>query len=437
MKRIRIENMFFAGALLLSGLLYGCGDGNEHHYENKVFISGKNFTSELRVDLEDKISTMTGTVSVGMGQLENKDIHVDFAPAPSLLATYRKAYYDPDAQLLPEGHYDLGEAMTVISEGTVASDDITFTFTGLDELDLKSSNFVLPVSISTKDGLPVLSSAKTIYFVIKEASLINVVADINNNWCWPAGGELVTDPDKLKTEPSYELHDWKDASPFNGLETFTIETLVMLNNYKDRGIEASAIQTILGIEDVFLLRVGDAMIPENQLQIAVGVPNPNGETALRDNVSNSNMRILLGRWYHIAVTFNSGDVKVYINGRNVGALSYSAESVDFGVYRSDEKDNPRCLWIGSSYNLAGEEHSRYMDGKISEIRFWNKVLTYDEINAPNHFYRVSPDSEGLIGYWKLNDGKGATTAKDYSPYGNDLEFAKPPVWVDVELPAKE
>ena len=444
MKRFGIEPVMLVVAVAaVSWCVCGCSNGDEHHYENKVFIEGKTFANELRVDLEQQVTTMTRTVSVGMGQLENRDIKVGFAPQPSLLATYREAYYDAEAVLLPEGHYDLGAAEAVIRQGTVASEELTFTFTGLDRLDLKNHRYVLPVSISTRDNMAVVSSARTIYFVVKEASLINVVADINENFCWPAGGaplaEELYEKIYLPSLPNTKavkvpsMHDWKNAEPFKDLGNFTMEMLVMLNNYKSADRQESNIMTLMGIEDWFLLRVSDAGIPDNWLQIAVGVDNPDGETNLRNNESNSKMRLLTGRWYHIAATFDHGEVCVYIDGNEVGTLSYSAESVDFSTPRSDEQDNrPRCLWIGYSY-----DSKRYLDGKVSEVRFWNKTLSRDEINAPNHFYRVSPASEGLIGYWKFDDGAGSTTAKDYSPYGNDIEFAATPTWVNVELPAKE
>ena len=56
---------------------------------------------------------------------------------------------------------------------------------------------------------------------------------------------------------------------------------------------------------------------------------------------------------------------------------------------------------------------------MAEVRVWNRTLTKEEINAENHFYSVPVDSEGLVGYWKLNDGAGAIV-KDSSPSGNDM-----------------
>lgn len=60
-------------------------------------------------------------------------------------------------------------------------------------------------------------------------------------------------------------------------------------------------------------------------------------------------------------------------------------------------------------------------------------LTAEEIQATNHFYTVEPESEGLIAYWKFDEGSG-TVAKDYSVSGYDLTIEKEPKWESVSLP---
>ena len=86
---------------------------------------------------------------------------------------------------------------------------------------------------------------------------------------------------------------------------------------------------------------------------------------------------------------------------------------------------------------------------MTEIRIWNKALTADEINAPNHFYTVDPNSEGLFSYWKFVEGEGSTVA-DATGKGNplhgELDITKQsngdnsgPAgidWVEVALPDK-
>ena len=56
---------------------------------------------------------------------------------------------------------------------------------------------------------------------------------------------------------------------------------------------------------------------------------------------------------------------------------------------------------------------------MSEVRIWNRALSKEEINSENHFYSVPVDSEGLVGYWKLNEGSGNTVI-DSSPSGNNM-----------------
>ena len=72
---------------------------------------------------------------------------------------------------------------------------------------------------------------------------------------------------------------------------------------------------------------------------------------------------------------------------------------------------------------------------IAEARLWNRVLTHEEINAPNHFYKLYPSEidESLLAYWKFCEGFGQKV-KDYSIYGKDLEADHTILWYPVELP---
>ena len=94
---------------------------------------------------------------------------------------------------------------------------------------------------------------------------------------------------------------------------------------------------------------------------------------------------------------------------------------------------PRCFWIGYSY-----DSNRCLDGMIAEARVWNRVLSIEEINKPNHFYKVyaSEIDESLLAYWKFDEGTGKTV-RDYSLYGHDLTADHDFVWYPVELPVKD
>ena len=69
------------------------------------------------------------------------------------------------------------------------------------------------------------------------------------------------------------------------------------------------------------------------------------------------------------------------------------------------------------------------------VRIWNKVLTSAEINAKDHFYQVEPDADGLVSYWKFDEGAG-TAIHDYSGNENNATAVESLTWTAVELPAK-
>ena len=53
--------------------------------------------------------------------------------------------------------------------------------------------------------------------------------------------------------------------------------------------------------------------------------------------------------------------------------------------------------------------------------------------AAAHFYQVAAASDGLVAYWKFDEGAGKTI-KDQTSYGNDLTVEKELKWVNVSLP---
>lgn len=419
MKRLSKIGLSACAALLV---LAGCKENEEdrQHYDNRVFIttdSYTNYTDEVRIERNsDKTDKeLSRQITVGMAQPLGRDLLVTFREAPELLDTYRDAYYDPEVELLPEQHYDLSGAITTIAAGKVESDPLAFRFTGLDELDIEK-RYVLPVTIASAGGVKVLPSAGTLYFVFKKASLVNVVADLNGNKAWP---------------------EFKDAAEVKDMETFTMEALVFF--YAFNSNSTSPISTVMGIEDTFLIRVGDSNLSKNQLQVAYGKQKEDAETGAtpdRGTVTDPSMQLKVNRWYHVAVTFDHGRITVYLDGKEKAtgdASTIGLTAVNFAVAHSDETDyKPRCFWFGYSY-----DDQRPLNGRIAEARIWNRVLTAEEIAGESHPYRVNPDTaEGLVTYWKFDDGKGKTV-KDWGPYGYDLTADHDLVWVSVELPEEE
>lgn len=236
---------------------------------------------------------------------------------------------------------------------------------------------------------------------------------------------------------------WENGGP-GVSKAFTLETLVKFDDFNKA---SGGIFTIMGIEGKFLLRMGDVGNPLTNLQIATCAGNYNVPYACEAN-----------RWYHIAVVWENRIAYVYFDGVLVGESQQFPESTyvgwplwqyvpvdpDLSPAWSYEPDGNRCFWMGYSYDANRDTH-----GLMTEIRIWNKALTADEINAPNHFYTVDPNSEGLFSYWKFVEGEGSTVA-DATGKGNplhgELDITKQsngdnsgPAgidWVEVALPDK-
>ncbi|MDR0938354.1 MAG: DUF1735 and LamG domain-containing protein [Mediterranea sp.] len=376
-----------AGCAFLSA---GCQreDPNEHHYDNKLFIAASTFTQEIRFTNGSGVNLTEG-LSFGIAKPEDHDIAVRVEASPGLVDTYKQAYGDEDVIALPAGHYNLPQDSTVIQAGSVTSATLPVEFTDIGELDVAQA-YVLPVTISSVEGIDVLESAKRYYYVFRGASLVNVVCDIKENRAYP---------------------EWKDGSIVNNMSQNTAEILCKASAFPN------TLHTLMGVEGKYLIRIGDAPIANNQLQVAAS-----------KNLTNTDLQLETGRWYHIAVTFDRGDVKVYIDGVEKASGNVGTTTVNWGAPHTNEENGDRCFWVGYSY-----QSSRYFDGQIAEARIWNRVLPAEEIQSLNHFYSVDPASEGLVAYWKFNDGTGSV-AKDYSVNGNDLTIEKEPLWVPVSLP---
>ena len=60
------------------------------------------------------------------------------------------------------------------------------------------------------------------------------------------------------------------------------------------------------------------------------------------------------------------------------------------------------------------------------------MLSVEEINAKNHFYKVDAASEGLVAYWKFNEGSGNVITDVTNGY--NLVANSAITWKPVSLP---
>ncbi|MDR2284661.1 MAG: DUF1735 and LamG domain-containing protein [Sphingobacterium sp.] len=381
MKKKHLYSLGFMVALLT--LLISCK--SEENFDNKAYIS----TGKLeRIINKPSVTTAQFDIKVAMASPESAPIEINLGIDPSKLDEYAKIYNEK-VEILPTDFYTLSNTKAQITQGAVESTPVTVLFDKINTLD-RDKIFVLPVSL-TGGNLPLLESQKTVFYTIKGGALIDVVADIEDNYL--------------------HIDQWKTPAPVNNLSQFTLEALIRVRNY-DR-----MISTVMGIESNFLIRLGDANFPPNQIQVATSAGNMPGADAATKGLPTN-------QWVHVAVAFNGKDkkIRIYINGKLQSEANTALSTVNFGINGKDG------FYIGRSY-----EDSRFLAGDISECRIWNTERTIDEI-ATNP-YEVSPTASGLVAYWKCNEGNGSTI-KDHTANGNDLTAKKAIKWTPVTLPAK-
>ena len=118
-------------------------------------------------------------------------------------------------------------------------------------------------------------------------------------------------------------------------------------------------------------------------------------TIFDDDWESANAGITLDseRWYHLVGTFDGSTIKIYVNGSLLGTSSASkineASSFNIGIGRNLEKSG------------------RYFDGKIDEIKIFNKALSLAEIQIL--YNETKPfEQNNLISEWEFNENTGST-----------------------------
>ena len=138
----------------------------------------------------------------------------------------------------------------------------------------------------------------------------------------------------------------------------------------------------------------------------------------------SNAKLSFGELTHVAVTYDNGTFKIYINGQ----LDTTSEWGMFGTIT----DAPFKFGAG----LNSDNPSQYFDGEIRQTRIWSVERTQEEIrqwmgpSLPDH-------EESLEAYWKFDEVSGDTLI-DSTRHGNDgtltaNEGQQKPSWAPLDL----
>jgi hypothetical protein len=377
---MKARYLFLVGTLLTACNFWSC---TKETHGDVIYISGTEVSPLSSITAEtNKVSSVA--ITIRASDIAGADIRAELVASPELVEQYNqqedKNYIPMDA-----ADFELVDPQVTIKAGSNISNAATLRIKSIEKFQ-PGSSYMVAVTIKNESGsFPVLKSSRTIYYVIKPV-VITTVADLRGS------GYFIPDFNE------------ENASDLKSISHVTVEGRLFVNNFQN---SSPFISSFMGIEEHFLLRFGDVIIKKDQLQLA-------GMSVLTIPESFST-----GTWYHVALVHEPTSNKFYINGVLVASGPGSAninmlQPLGGGAYSTG-------FLIGSS---AG---SRYLNGMVSECRFWTRALSQTEI--VDGMCGVSPSSEGLRAYWKFNEGSGRV-AKDVSGHGHDAVASGSISWVE-------
>ncbi|RJP62004.1 MAG: LamG domain-containing protein, partial [Ignavibacteriales bacterium] len=132
----------------------------------------------------------------------------------------------------------------------------------------------------------------------------------------------------------------------------------------------------------------------------------------------TNIALTPNTWNHIAVSYDSDTIKIYINGR----LDVSARWTDGCT------DSGTDLVIGS--RMGTTVYSTFFNGNIDEVRVWNVARTEAQLRE-NMCRTLRGDEANLQAYYRLDENNGITaydnSNNSYNGTLTDMEI--PSDWV--------
>lgn len=371
--------------------LSSCTEKNDNDLglsRNKLFIASDRPVEHIKFKSSPVEQTIAKPLSIGVAVEASKTIIARFRVNLDLINKFKENH--PDLNHLcafPIDQVVIEDEIAVIKKGSVTSTPTLIHFGEINNLD-PYKEYVLPVQADIISGVEPIGSVPIIYYVFERGALIDVV-------------------------PNIALNDfpivWKND--VSNLKTITVEALINATSWDGIPNLKNPISTIFGVENIFLLRVGDDGRRSNEMFLTVGKDDKWPRSYYVEGLPTN-------QWVHIAIVWDAqtGDRIMYHDGvekqRDKGAVG----SIDL---------TENCF-VGGSAGVY-----RWFNGAVSEMRIWNKHRTQEEII--NNKYSIEPSTEGLLAYWKFNEGSG-DEIKDYSGNDNNLKSREPLTWIPVSLP---
>lgn len=370
-------------ALLLS--VTSCDDAEYKVLDNAIYLSEASGISNSRKITIDDLGGVA-TISVRAKDKVDHDVEAQLIVDPLALEKFNERN-GTNYQPLPEELYSFSTERVTIEKGNISAPTVSVNLKGLTEDLVNSGNqFALPITFKVAGNENILESAKDMVYILDQVFITSVPVLTGNR------------PAKLNMRQDYDINAWSLEMRVNMSELGT--GIGQMNNQAI--FAASPGESRPATEGEIYIRFGDAPIKGNILQIKT-----------QGTQINSNTEFSAQKWYHLAFVSDGVSLKLYIDGK----LDVTLALPNIPMHLDKE-----------SFMLCGSGSWLRADVMLSEVRFWTKAISQNQIQ--NNAFVINPQTDGLEGYWKMNEGEG-TTFKDATGNGNTGEVQGGSItWVD-------
>lgn len=379
-------------------------------FDNSAYLNVAASKSSEMFTFNRRVTFQTKTFAIRLANPAPAQVTANIAVDPSLAAVYN-AKNSTEWAALPADYYELSQSSVNIPAGKTVSDNIEIRFRNLDQLEIDAT-YICPVAITSASGIDIMEGSRVMYWLLRRSSAITTAINLRN--CY------VAVPGFDKGSPTADI--------VNNLSAVTMECIFRVNSF------GKEISSVMGIEQYFLMRIGDANFPNQQLQT---------QTTFGKFPEASKQKLLsAGQWYHVALTWDlaSSTICFYVNGE-LQSISTAHGKSDLTAISLGDKAPDGEFGNGGDFNFYfgrsyGDSHdpSRMFDGELCEARIWSEARSLEQIRASMYNIENPSAEPTLCAYWKFDEGTG-TVIEDKSGHGNNGVVI--PYWTDATHTAQQ
>ena len=323
-------------------------------------------------------------ITISSSLIANSDIEGELTIDNSLVEQYNRNHGE-SYKALPEGACVLSNNLVMVESGKYRSEVAKLVVKDIDAIK-KGVNFLLPVKLISKNkDYPSLPGSDVLYIIVNRKLLVDVPKLNGQNYF------------KIKFKDN-------DVSRFQNMSAFTIEVRVSMWEFPK--YYGGNLMGVIGFPVGENAEKGTWIFVDGTPDRVGGEGNvPVFMFATKGwSVYAGKLGYTLDKnaWYHVAGVFENNTLSLYIDGILFVQAEYAKP-----ISLSDE------FYIGAA---PGVQNGFHLKGAVSEARFWTRALTASELKNPLHRCFVEVDSDGLEGYWKLDDK--SNECKDYTGHGH-------------------